>query len=250
MIKHAKNGIRNSLFTSLAMLLLGTACSQSAAPPPKAQTDAVTNVSIISYIEQETGVDPYPVRILANSDYVRLDDGYDESDYVLFDRRSRTLFSVSHEGHSVLEIRNHPFSGSLPTDITLTEASVVDNEAPTIAGKHPLHFKYLANGTPCYQTVSVSGLLEEAVAGMSEFDRALGERQLDNMQSVPEAMQTPCFLSRYVYAPARHYTHGLPVQLWDESGFYRSLTDFQAGETVKQALFEVPGDYEIILLGQ
>jgi hypothetical protein len=249
MIKYTKNGIRNSLFSSLAILLLGTACSQSAAPP-KTQTDTVTDVSIISYVEQEAGIDPYPVRILASTEYVRLDDGYGESDYVLFDRRSRTLFSVSHEGHSVLEIRNHPFSGSLPPDITLTEVPVAENEAPTIAGKHPLHIEYLTNGTPCYQAISVSGLLEDAVAGMSEFEMALGERQLDNMQSVPETMQTPCFLSRYAYAPGRHYTHGLPVQLWDESGFYRSLTDFQAGETVKPALFEVPGDYERILLGQ
>jgi hypothetical protein len=63
-------------------------------------------------------------------------------------------------------------------------------------------------------------------------------------------MQTPCFLSRYAYATARHYPHGLPLQIWDDSGYSSSLTDFQASEMVSAALFEVPEDYESILLGQ
>ena len=249
MNKRTMNRRRHGIVSCLAITLLGTACSRSEAPS-LAQAGKVADVSIVSYMEQEAGTEPYPVRILASTNYVRLDDGYDESDYVLFDRRSRTLFSVSHAGRSVLEIRNHPFSGPLPADISLTETPVVDEPAPTIAGKQPLHTVYLANGTPCYQAISVGGLLDEAVAAMAEYAMALGERQLDNMSSVPDTMQTPCFLSRYAYAPGRHYSQGLPVQLWDESGFYRSLTDFQTGETVDAALFELPGDYESILLGQ
>ena len=169
---------------------------------------------------------------------------------MLLNRGSRTLFSVMHENRSVLIIRNHPFSGSLPPDITLTEDHIEGNDAPTIAGKQPVHIKYLANGTPCYQAISVSGLLEEAVAGLAEYATALGERQLVSMQSMPETMQTPCFLSRFGYAPERHYTHGLPVQVWDESGFYRSLADFHEHETLAAVLFEVPDSYEKLLLEQ
>lgn len=249
MNKTAKNHYRNGLLLSLAMTLLVTACSQSEAPPA-AQPDTLTNVSILTYMEREAGTDTYPVRILVSPDYVRYDDGYDESDYALLDRRSRTLYSVAHENASVLVIENHPFSETMPADLTLTEERIVDNEAPTIAGKQPLHAKYFADGTPCYQAVSVSGLMDEAVAGMAEYATALGERQLHDIQSVPDTIRTPCFLSRYVYASARHYTHGLPVQLWDDSGYDSSLTDFSADETVSSALFEVPEDYESILLGQ
>jgi len=233
----------------LTMAMLGTACNQSEAPPTK-QSKQVAGVSIVLYEEQEAGIDPYPVRILVSPEYVRFDDGYDESDFVLLDRGSRTLFSVTHENHSVLEIRNHAFSGSLPPDITLTEDRVEDSKAPTIAGEQPVHIRYLANESPCYQTISVSGLLKEAVAGLIEYETALGERQLGNLQSVPDTMQTPCFLSRYAYAPERHYTHGLPVQIWDETGFYRSLTDFHESKTVAAVLFEVPDSYEKLLLDQ
>jgi hypothetical protein len=231
------------------MAMLGTACSQSEAPPAE-KTEQVTDVSIVLFEEQEAGIDPYPVRILVTPEYVRFDDGYDESDFVLLDRSSRTLFSVVHENHSVLEIRNHAFSGSLPTNITLTEERIEDDDAPAIAGKQPVHIRYLANETPCYQSISVSGLLDKAVAGLIEYETALGERQLGNLQSVPETMQTPCFLSRYAYAPDRHYTHGLPVQIWDETGFYRSLTDFHESGTVAAVLFEVPDSYEKLLLDQ
>ena len=249
MNKPAKHRLRNCILPTLALTLLGTACNQSEVPP-SAPKDTLANVSIVTYMEREAGTDTYPVRILVSPDHVRYDDGYDESDYALLDRRSRTLYSVAHENASVLVIENHPVSDPLPADLSLTEERIEDNDAPAIAGKQPLHVKYLANGTPCYQSVSVAGLMDEAVAGMAEYATALGERQLNNMQSVPDAMQTPCFLSRYVYASARHYSHGLALQLWDEAGFYSSLTDFNAGGTVPATLFEVPDDYESIRLEQ
>lgn len=249
MIKAVINIIRDSVLPGLAVTLLVTACSQSEAPSA-VPTGRTTDVSRVTYMEREAGTDTYPVRILVSPGYVRYDDGYDESDYALLDRSSRTLFSVAHESSSVLVIENHPASETLPADLTLTEERIVDNDAPTIAGKQPLHVKYLANGTPCFQAVSVAGLMDEAVAGMAEYARALGERQRHNMQSMPDEMQTPCFLSRYAYAADRHYTHGLPVQLWDESGYYSSLADFRTGETVSASLFEVPDDYERITPGQ
>ena len=57
-------------------------------------------------------------------------------------------------------------------------------------------------------------------------------------------MQTPCFLSRHVYAPARHLLEGLPVSEWDESGYRRTLVDYRENGMVAADLFELPDDYE------
>jgi hypothetical protein len=73
---------------------------------------------------------------------------------------------------------------------------------------------------------------------------------LNNMQSIPLNMQTPCFLARYAYAPARHLQQGLPVQEWDNTGYSRTLVDFSDSETMPLALFELPGDYERFSPGQ
>ncbi len=85
--------------------------------------------------------------------------------------------------------------------------------------------------------VVVPGLLDAAVSGLAEYARVLGMRQLNSMDVVPESVQTPCFLSRYAYAPARHLDRGLPVQEWDGAGYRRTLVDFNASTMVSPALF-------------
>ena len=232
-----------SLLLSVCCILLVTACGKPddmTEPVP----DNVTGVAILSYDEREAGTDIYPVRVFVSREFVRLDDGYATSDFVLLNRQSKTVFSVNHEERSILGIENQPGNVAPPPDLALTEIRTPDTKAPRIAGKQPVHINYLANGEICYQAVTVPDVMGAAVAGMAEYATVLAERQLNNMGSVPESMRTPCFLSRYVYAPARHYRDGLPVQEWDEDGFFTTLTDFSENETVPAVLFELPDEYE------
>ena len=230
------------LFSTYCILLLA-ACGK---PGDMTETvpESIPGVNILSYEEREAGTDSYIVRILVSPGYVRFDDGYAASDFALLDRRSRTVFSVSHEDRSILVIENQPNNVTPSPVIKLTETRTPDTEAPAIAGKQPVHVSYLANGGLCFQAVTVPDVMGDAVAGMAEYAEVLAERQLNNMESVPESMQTPCFLSRYVHAPARQYRDGLPVQEWDDTGYFRTLTDFSENETVPAALFELPGTYE------
>lgn len=230
------------LFTACSIVLLSACGKPGGSAGSTAQM--VTGVNILSYEEREAGTDSYVVRILVSSGYVRLDDGYAASDFALLDRQSRTVFSVSHEDRSILVIENQPNDTAPSPAIELTVSRTTDTAAPAIAGKQPVQIGYLANGDLCFQAVTVPGIMEEAVAGMAEYVEVLAERQLNNMESVLASMQTPCFLSRYVHAPSRHYRDGLPVQEWDETGYSRMLTDFSANETVPAALFELPAEYE------
>ena len=230
------------MFTACCILLL-TACGKfgdNAGTAPQ----IVTGVNILLYEEREAGTDSYVVRVLVSPGYVRFDDGYAASDFALLDRQSKTVFSVSHEDRSILVIEYQPGDVAAPPDLKLTEIRTADDTAPAIAGKQPVHVNYLANGDLCFQAVTVPSVMGDAVAGMAEYAEVLAERQLNNMESVPESMQTPCFLSRYVHASARQYQDGLPVQEWDDTGYFRTLTDFSENETVPAALFELPGAYE------
>jgi hypothetical protein len=224
-------------------ILLVSACGQPD-DTTGAVLEKVTTVDILSYDEREAGTDIYPVRVLVSPAYVRLDDGYAASDFVLLDRLSKTVFSVNHEERSILVIENQPVNAAPPPELVLTETRTPDKEAPLIDGRQPVHVNYLANGEVCYQAVTVSGVMDTAVAAMAEYTTVLAERQLNNMGSVPESMQTPCFLSRYVYAPARHYRDGLPVQEWDDAGFFTTLTDYSEDKTVPAAVFVLPDEYE------
>jgi hypothetical protein len=231
-------------FFLLCMTILASACDKSANPPATAAPGNNTQVSMLSYEEQEAGTDLYTVRVLVSQDFLRLDDGYAESDFVLLDRHEKTIFSVIHEGHSIMVIENRPIDAVLPADINLTVSRTADKGAPAIAGNQPEHLQYLANGEICSQSVAVSGVMETAVAAMVEYAEILADRQLNNMQAVPLNMQTPCFLSRYAYAPARHLQYGLPLQEWDSSGYTKSLVDFSEQETMPLTLFALPDGYE------
>jgi len=233
----------HSLLLAMSSVFLLAACDK-ANDNSGAVTGTETTVSILTYDERETGTDIYPVRVLVSKGFVRFDDGYAESDYALLDRNTKKVFSVSHEERSILVIENQPNDISLPADLVLTETREPDAGAPAIAGQQPVHVSYLANGESCYQAVTVHGVMTDAVAGMAEYAAVLGERQLNHMDSVPESMRTPCFMSRYVYAPARLYEDGLPVQEWDSTGYFRTLTDFKENESVPAAYFELPGEYE------
>lgn len=241
---YSKTGV-GCIFLAFVMSLLAAACNRSSDEPPSAVTDdGMVSVDWLLYEEQEQGTGQYPVRILVSRDYVRLDDNYDGSDFVLLDRRSRKLFSVSHEEGNILVIDSKPGDTSLPPDIVLTEVRNEDDDAPTIAGNAPLHVQYMADDVLCYEAVVIPGLLEDVTEALTEYVELLGLRQLNSLDAVPDTMQTPCFLSRYVYRPERHLTEGLPVQEWDAAGYQRTLVDYGEKQPVSRSLFVLPDGYE------
>jgi hypothetical protein len=220
----------------------------AADPLPAREGGESITASLLWYEEKEAGTDIYPVRIIVSAGYVRIDDADDEGDFVLLDRATRKLYSISREERSILVIENRPREQRLPEEIRLGEVVEEDDAAPAVAGKRPLLIRFTANDTTCYQVAAVPGLLEDAVAGLADYARVLGNRQLGSLQTVPVEMQTPCFLSRYVYTPDRHLRHGLPIQEWDDTGYQRALVDFRAGELVEPGLFTLPEDYRRISL--
>jgi hypothetical protein len=221
----------------LLLVLLFGGCTQ-----PDAEEQ--TTVTLLNYQEQEAGVEPYPLRVLVNKHFLRFDDGYAASDFMLMERDTQTIYSVSHEDQSILIISDYPAAAAAPEAIVLSEERDADSAAPEIAGKKPVFIRFLASGTVCYHAVVVPGLLGQVSAALAEYATALGNRQFSDMASVPGEMQTPCFLSRYVYSPARHLRYGLPISEWDEAGYRRILVDFREGEKVSAGLFALPDGYE------
>ena len=199
--------------------------------------------SLLWYEETEPGTDSYPVRIMISAGFVRIDDDDDYGDFVLLDRGTRNLYSVSHAEQSILVIEYRARDQRMPDAIGLDEVIEEDTAAPTVAGRRPQLVSLNANGTTCYRVAAVPGLLEDAVAGLAEYARALGNRQLGSLQTMPAELQTPCFLSRYAYAPDRHLQYGLPIQEWDDAGYRRALVNYRSGERVDPKLFVLPEGY-------
>ncbi len=213
------------------------------------EQDGLVDAGVLWYEEQEPGTDVYPVRILVTNGHVRIDDGIDDSDFVLLDRRTRVVYSVSHEEQTTMEVVHHPAKADIPDSIHLAVEVQADTNAPAIGGKKPQHIKLTANGATCYEAIVVPGLLEGAAGALAEYARTLGDRQLNSLQDVPVEIQTPCFLLRYAYLPDRHYRQGLPVQEWDDAGYRRALVNFSEHDKVSRSLFVVPASYPLFHIG-
>jgi hypothetical protein len=235
-------------------MIVALACLATLLPlamrPVLAQEAAGTvRADLLWYDEQEPGTEVYPVRIIVSRGFVRIDDDDDDGDFALLDRATFDLYTVTREERNILEIPYRHLEPRRPDDLRLDEEIERDESAPAIAGKSPLLVSLRANGDTCYHVAAVPGLLEEAVAGLADYARVLGNRQFGNLRTVPADMQTPCFLAHYVYAPARHLQHGLPILEWDDNGYRRALISYQADETVAAALFVLPEGYERVTLG-
>ena len=82
-------------------------CCMALANPAAAQPATVTG-SVLVWQEQEPGIAPYPNRMLITADHLRSDDGEDDGDYLLFDRRAGILYTVSHDRRTLLVMKADP----------------------------------------------------------------------------------------------------------------------------------------------
>ncbi len=241
------------LFALLMLAAVGASCSTAENGQDGVgitQPAAGYTATVLLYQEQEAGTDSYPVRVLVSPEYLRIDDGYAESDFVLLDRAARIVFSVSHEDRSILVIQHTTAEHQVPAGIHMELEQEIDIDAPPVAGKQPVHFRFIANADVCHEAMVVPGLLDDAIKGFIEYEEILASLQLKNLANTPETVQTPCYLTRYAYAPARHLRQGFPIQEWDDAGYRRTLMDYREAEPVTGDLFRLPEGYEHFSLGE
>lgn len=229
--------MRHKTVWSLALWLVGFAGGGVAAEAVR------TSATVLLWQEQEAGIAPYASRMLVTPDYLRSDEGGDAMDYLLFDRRSRHVYSVSHTQRSVLEIAADPVpeqAGPRPAVAVQVEAQP---DAPRIAGLVVTRFRLSSGDEECMQATVVAELLPEVTAALRELRGVLAGRQYRDLGKMPVEARTPCFLANYVYASDRHLQIGLPIQEALAGGIQRILMDYRLGQSVPEALFAVPDDY-------
>ncbi len=210
---------------------LAVACATSAA-----ENDAAL---VLSFEEFEPGIGTSTSRVLITRDWLRIDEGAgDEGGYVLFERASGQLFSVSHTARTVLHMEPAepaPAPGGLGLEIVRREPA----QAPRIAGRAVTEVRLLAYGDECAGAHVASGYLEDARAVLLAYRRRLVASNQATLANTPEDLRTPCFLGD-VHAGDFAYRQGFPVAWWDASGRRRVLTAVEPDMPVDAALWQLP----------
>lgn len=205
-----------------------------------------TAATVVWFREQEAGIEPYAVRYIVTPRYLRSDDGMDDGDYLLFDRRAYRIYSVVKDTRTVLEIDVAGTPPEKPDTLQFTVEQQADTRAPKIAGAAPLELRLMAGDEVCRSALVAPGFLEPVRAALQEFSRSLAVQQVRTLARTPEDMQTPCFLSNYLYATDFDLARGMLLADWDDSGARRELTGYEADVVVDGALFALPEDYAVI----
>jgi hypothetical protein len=207
---------------------------------------ADTMATIVWYSEQEPGIEPYGVRYIITPEYMRSDDGQPGNDFLLFDRRQRKIYSVAADNRTVLEVDGNGKPPQKPDDLAITVRQHVDQKAPQVDGKPPLEVELLAANQNCHSALVVADFLEPARAALQEYNRALAVQQLRTLDHTPGALQTPCFLARYLYAGDFALQKGIVLADWNSKGERRELTGYETAIPVADSLFILPADFRRI----
>jgi hypothetical protein len=224
----------------------GWACAESATVPSPARDvrpkPIAEMATVLRYEEQEPGTDQYQTRLVVTQRYLRIDDGSDGRDFLLFDRQDKTIYSVSAGDASVLVIQRTAARSEVPMP---QKHEVVEERGgvPDVGGTKVRHYRLLTNERQCYDLYAADGLLPQAVAAWREYRESLAAEQARTLAWTPKEMQTPCRLANNISAPARLLAHGLPVRYAETDGKVGQLIDYQSDVKVDAALFELPAEY-------
>jgi len=202
--------------------------------------------SILWYMEQEAGIEPYKVRYLVTEGFMRSDEGGGEGGFALFNRKTRQVYSVVPENKTVLRIDGQGQVPEVPQRLGVKIKQSTDSGAPRVANKVPVTVELIVGGELCYSAVVVPGFPGPARAAFQEFAQSLAVQQMRTLTNIPEQYQTPCFLSRYLYVADFQTQQGIPLLEWNDQGERRKLIDYQIGVELDEHLFVLPAGYEMI----
>lgn len=259
--------VRQSALFAAALLL--SACGSgepdtAAAPQPPAVTaaapatppaagsakaEAQVSATVLNFLEVDPVTGPAPVRMLITPDYLRVDGGDSDSGFVLFERKTRRIYSVVHELQRIVLVAPEQTAPETPPDARLEARPVPDSGMPAIGDTQPVHHQFFSNQQHCYDMVNVPGMLDGARAVMQDYERTLAAQQASSLNTLPEDVLTPCYLANTMYDNAHRLQLGFPVEEWGPDGYRRSLVGFEENVKVNASTFEIPFEYQLVNAG-
>lgn len=198
---------------------------------------------VLWFDEQRPGEPGGIMRMLVTQDFLRIDNGNEEEDYLLFNRRTGSLVNVVVDDETVfslartIDISNYN-KPELSWEVKKDQSFAVTNRK---GDKKSEFYQYLVNGQECRSVVSVSDLLPEVVKAMREYHRVLANELYKGLKFQPA--DDYCYLAFNVFEPGKYLEAGFPVREWDKKGYQRFLKDYQSGIVLPEKLFVLPENY-------
>jgi len=197
---------------------------------------------VLFYDEVEQGAGSQNMRYIINNQYLRIDNGDDKADFILFDVSKSNIYSVNHEDQTILKIENNVWVKPAFDFKVSTELSVA-SDAPKIQNKTVYTHQVGANGNTCTKVFLIKDTYADEMKVLHKYQQVLSGQQVKTLKNTPEELQTPCFLIDQVYHSGDYYKIGLPVQISYSRDYVKFLKDYKKME-FDEDLFKLPESYK------
>ena len=208
------------------------------------------NAIEIEFLEQEAEIPPYKTRMIITDNFLRIDDGPESKDFILFDRKARKISSISYENKRIFEIPFRKITLTKPKNLKWEHKEIDAKNAPTIKDIVPTGHSFTANQQTCLQTMSAKGLLEKARIALVEYQTVLSGEHAANFAKTPEDQRSACGNALNIFHSTDSLKYGFPVIEWDSVGHRRQLSNYTENTTVSPELFKIPEGFESFSLHQ
>jgi hypothetical protein len=185
----------------------------------------------LRFVDQDPGDPPYATRIMVTPDFMRMDGGEDEGDFVLLDRHQRRVINVMRDSKLAMVF----MPGTVPARPANWQARLATQ--PGAPGTR--RFSLTVNGVVCSEGVAAGHAAPDAARAMAELKTILAATQYRVWQEVLSELQHDCDLANLVWELGSTLSLGLPLEEREFSGKTRRF-DSQSNEPLRPDLFRVP----------
>jgi len=199
----------------------------------------------IYFVEKEPKVEHIRIRMLLTPRFLRVDTGFDNGDFILFDRKQRLIQNVVHADKTILNVSYTGFKvAPLVPDIKISKQERLLPDAPRINQFALKQIVTRVNDLDCKKTIVAVKLLPRVTKAMQELNTVLADQYARGMKNmVFNNNRAKCDLVTSVYEVNSDLRAGFPVQTNRNNGWSRSLVDFKENVTLSPKLFSLPQDY-------
>lgn len=199
---------------------------------------------VLLYAEKEPDSPQNGLRMFVNKEFLRIDDLSAPNGFILFERKTRTIYNILSDEKTVSVIAPKPVLVAPPMPIAITEEK--SDSALVIRGmdtSNGFHYKFFANGAACYNVVVAENFLPDVVQAFVEFRTVLAGEHATALGNLPPERLDACDLALNIFYPAHHLQFGFPLREWNDKGYSKFLREVQYGIVIDPKMLTVPANY-------
>ena len=205
--------------------------------------------TLVLFMEQEEGVEPYQTRMIVTKNFIRIDDGKGTNSFVLYDRNKNIVYSTNPDEQTIMAVHekklktDQVFEPPFKLNYSVNEMPEM-KDAPTIDGETAKHYQLITNDKVCYDVIAIKGLMPNVVLALTEFHKHMATDSYVTFNNLPADMHDACEMTATTFKPARQFEFGFPIQEWGKRNYSRSLVDYNTRYNAEPKLFVLPEGYK------